>query len=145
MQANIGAILETVIHRLERLETSPVPEFVAGLDLNPNLSSKMTVAPHHSTISLEARQSNTEVFTAPVVLRRSEGLVNKPKVDYRQVALQTRWPISTAASSNPGQTQDPFSSFAALQKHENPSAFETVPATLVERGRNVTVTSCPNR
>src|SRR6218665_2613865 len=42
MQANIGAVqtetwevLETVIHRLERLETSPVPKFVAGLDLNP--------------------------------------------------------------------------------------------------------------
>ena len=42
MQANIGAVqtetwevLETVIHRLERLETSPVPKFVAGLHLNP--------------------------------------------------------------------------------------------------------------
>src|SRR6218665_2431717 len=54
LQANIGAVkenigavgaaqvetrevLETVIHRLERLEASPVPKFVAGLDLNPSL------------------------------------------------------------------------------------------------------------
>src|SRR6218665_2916357 len=50
MQANIGAVqietrevLETVIHRLERLEASPVPKFVAGLDLNPSLSNEMTV------------------------------------------------------------------------------------------------------
>src|SRR6218665_3022511 len=43
VQENIGAVgvaqvetrevLETVIHRLERLEASPVPKFVAGLDL----------------------------------------------------------------------------------------------------------------
>src|SRR6218665_1503452 len=42
VQADIGAVgaaqvetrevLETVIHRLERLEASPVPKFVAGLD-----------------------------------------------------------------------------------------------------------------
>src|SRR6218665_1493170 len=42
VQENIGAVgaaqvetrevLETVIHRLERLEASPVPKFVAGLD-----------------------------------------------------------------------------------------------------------------
>src|SRR6218665_3071869 len=48
VQKNIGAVgaaqvetrevLETVIHRLERLEASPVPKFVAGLDLNPSLS-----------------------------------------------------------------------------------------------------------
>src|SRR6218665_1142272 len=46
VQENIGAVgaaqvetrevLETVIHRLERLEASPVPKFVAGLDLNPS-------------------------------------------------------------------------------------------------------------
>src|SRR6218665_1816362 len=100
----------------------------------------MTAAPNHSTISLEARQNHTEVSTASVVLRRSERLVNKPKLDYRQVALQPKWPISTAVSSNPGhvQTLSPSSSFAALQQHANPSAFETVSATLVERGRNVT-------
>src|SRR6218665_2033107 len=46
VQENIGAVqietreaLETVIHRLERLEASPVPKFVAGLDLNPSLSN----------------------------------------------------------------------------------------------------------
>jgi len=55
-QVETREVLETVIHRLERLETSPVPKFVA------------------TRLSLEARQS-------------------KPKVDYRQVALQTRWPI----------------------------------------------------
>ena len=107
--------------------------------MNPSLSSEMTAAPNHSTISLEARQNHTEVSTASVVLRRSERLVNKPKLDYRQVALQPKWPISTAVSSNPGhvQTLYPSSSFAALQQHANPSAFETVSATLVERGRNV--------
>src|SRR6218665_953397 len=52
VQENIGAVgaaqvetrevLETVIHRLERLEASPVPKFVAGLDLNPSLSNEMT-------------------------------------------------------------------------------------------------------
>src|SRR6218665_3052727 len=96
----------------------------------------MTVAPHHSTISLEAKHGNLEVSVAPVAPRRSEKLVHKPKVDYRQVALHPRWPISTAASSNPGlvHTLYPSSSFAALQQHANPSAFETVPATLVERG-----------
>src|SRR6218665_1701608 len=108
LQGNIGAVgaaqvetrevLETVIHRLERLEASPVPKFVAGLDLNPSLSNEMTAAPTHSPISLEVKQGNPEVSTAPVVLRRSE----------------------------------------RLQQHANPSAFETVPATLVERGRNVT-------
>src|SRR6218665_4021061 len=51
VQENIGAVgaaqvetrevLETVIHRLERLEASPVPKFVAGLDLNPSLSNEM--------------------------------------------------------------------------------------------------------
>src|SRR6218665_2086609 len=87
-QVETRGVLETVIHRLERLETSPVPKFVAGLDLNPSLSNEMTVAPHHSTISLEAKQDNPEVSTA---LRRSERLGNKPKVDYRQVALQPRW------------------------------------------------------
>src|SRR6218665_3324820 len=62
VQENIGAVgaaqvetrevLETVIHRLERLEASPVPKFVAGLDLNPSLSNEMTAAPTHSSISL---------------------------------------------------------------------------------------------
>src|SRR6218665_2965604 len=101
----------------------------------------MTAAPTHSSISLEVKQGNPEVSTAPVVLRRSERLVTKPKVDYRQVALLPRWPTSTAVSSNscPGPTLYPSSSFAALQQHANPSAFETVPATLVERGRNVTI------
>src|SRR6218665_2696649 len=69
------------------LEASPVPKFVAGLDLNPSLSNEMTAAPIHSSISLEAKQGNPEVSTAPVVLRRSERMVNKPKVDYRQVAF----------------------------------------------------------
>src|SRR6218665_2260844 len=94
MQANIGAVqketrevLETVIHRLERLETSPVPKFVAGLDLNPSLSNEMTAAPTHSSISLEVKQGSPEVSTAPVVLRRSKRLVNKPKVDYQQITL----------------------------------------------------------
>src|SRR6218665_2771131 len=151
VQENIGAVgaaqvetrevLETVIHRLERLEASPVPNFVAGLDLNPSLSNEMTAAPIHSSISLEVKQGNPEVSKAPVVLRRSERLVNKPKVDYRQVALLPRWPISTAVSSNPCPvpTLYPSSSFAALQQHANLSAFETVPATPVERGRNVTI------
>src|SRR6218665_2886089 len=89
VQENIGAVgaaqvetrevLETVIHRLERLETSPVPKFVAGLDLNPSLSNEMTEAPNHSSLSLEVKQGSPDrVSTAPVVLRRSEGLVNKP-------------------------------------------------------------------
>src|SRR6218665_2753174 len=149
VQENIGAVgaaqvetrevLETVIHRLERLEASPVPKFVAGLGLNPSLSNEMTAAPIHSSISLEVKQGNPEVSTAPVVLRRSKRLVNKPKVDYRQVALLPRWLISTEASSNPCPvpTLYPSSSFAALQQHANPSAFKTVPATAVERGRNV--------
>src|SRR6218665_1498106 len=48
VQQNLGAVgaaqvetrdvLETVIHRLERLEASPVPKFVAGLGLNPRTS-----------------------------------------------------------------------------------------------------------
>src|SRR6218665_84869 len=147
VQENIGAVqietreaLETVIHRLERLDASPVPKFVAGLDLNPSLSNEMTAAPTHSSISLEVKQGNPKVSTAPVVLRRSERLVNKPKVDYRQVAVLRRWPTATVVSSNPcpAPTLYPSSSFAALQQHANPSAFETVPATLVERGRNVT-------
>src|SRR6218665_3565695 len=146
MQANIGAVqietreaLETVIHRLERLEASPVPKFVAGLDLNPSLSNEMTAAPTHSSISLEVKQGNPEVSTAAVILRRSERLVNKTKVDYRQVAFLPRRPTATAVSSNPcpAPTLYPSSSFVALQQHANPSAFETVPATLVERGRNV--------
>src|SRR6218665_82937 len=68
VQENIGAVgaaqvetrevLETVIHRLECLEASPVPKFVAGLDLNPSLSNEMTAAPTHSSISLEAKQGN---------------------------------------------------------------------------------------
>src|SRR6218665_1749763 len=96
----------------------------------------MTAAPPHSTIILEAKQSNPAVSTAPVVLRRSERLVNKSKVDYRQVALEPRWPIPTVASLNlcPVPTLYPSSSFAALQQHANPSSFETVPATLVEQG-----------
>src|SRR6218665_3747732 len=151
LQGNIGAVgvaqvetrevLETVIHRLERLEASPVPKFVAGLDRNPSLSDEMTAAPTHSSISLEVKQGNPEVSTAPVVLRRSERLINKPKVDYRQVAFLPRWPTATTVSSNPcpEPTLYSSSSFAALQQHANPSAFETVPATLVERGRNVTI------
>src|SRR6218665_2295791 len=139
VQENIGAVgaaqvetrevLETVIHRLERLEASPVPKFVAGLDLNPCLSNEMTAAPIHSSISLEVKQGNLEVSTVPVVLRRSERLVTKPKVDYRQVALLPRWPTSTAVSANPcpAPTLYPSSSFAALQQHANPSAFEKVP------------------
>src|SRR6218665_2972737 len=81
VQENIGAVgaaqvetrevLETVIHRLERLDASPVPKFVAGLDLNPSLSNEMTAAPTHSSIILEVKQGNPEVSTAPVVLRRS--------------------------------------------------------------------------
>jgi len=60
MQVETREVLETVIHRLERLETSPVPTFVAGLDLNSSLSNEMTVAPRNSTISLEAKQVNPE-------------------------------------------------------------------------------------
>src|SRR6218665_3853303 len=150
VQENIGAVgaapvetrevLETVIHRLERLEASPVPKFVEGLDLNPSLSNEMTAAPTHSSISLAVKQGNPEVSTAPVVLPRSERLVTKPKIDYPQVALLPTWPTSTAVSSNPcpPPTLHPSTSFAALQQPANPSAFETVPATLVERGRNVT-------
>src|SRR6218665_1212263 len=71
VQENIGAVgaaqletrevLETVTHRLERLEASPVPKFVAGLDLNPSLSKEMTAAPTRSPISLEAKQGNPEL------------------------------------------------------------------------------------
>src|SRR6218665_2777388 len=140
-QVETREVLETVIHRLERLEASPVPKFVAGLDLNPSLSNEMTAAPILSPISLEVKPGNPEVSTAPVVLRRNERLVNKPKVDYRQVAFLPRWPTATTVSSNPCPAPPLYSSssFAALQQHANPSAFETVPATLVERGRNVTV------
>src|SRR6218665_1210148 len=48
---------------------------------------------------------------------------------------------ATAVSLNPCPvpTLYPASSFAALQQHANPLAVETVPATLVERGRNVTL------
>src|SRR6218665_715646 len=98
LQENIGAVgaaqvetrevLETVIHRLERLEASPVPKFVAGLDVNHSLSTEMTAAPTHSPISLGVKQCNPEVSTAPVVPRRSERLVTKPKVDYRQDGRQ---------------------------------------------------------
>ena len=135
-QAETKEVLENVILRLERLyslQTSPVPKFAPGLDLNPSLLSEMTVAPYHSTIEPEI---------GPGVLRRRERLINKPTVDYRQETLQPRWPIYyTAVSSNPGpmQTLCPSSSSEALQKHEHPSAVETVTATLVERGRNVTV------
>src|SRR6218665_404060 len=138
IQANIGAVqaetrsaLETigvfqaeVLHRLERLETSPVPKFAAGSDLNPSHSGEMALAPYHSTME-------SEVVIGPGVLRRSERLLNKPKADYRQVALQPRWPVSTAVSSDSGQilTLNPSSSSVALQQHANPSAFETVPAT----------------
>ena len=119
---------------LERLETSPVPKFATGLDLNPSHLGEMTVAPYHSTIE-------SEVVIGPGVLRWSEWLLSKPKVDYRQVALQSRWPSSTAASMNPGQihTHDPSSSSVALQQHANRSVFETVPATPVERRRKVTI------
>ena len=143
MLANIGAVqaetrgaLETigvfqaeVLHRLERLETSPVPKFAAGIDLNPSHSGEMAVAPYHSTIE-------SEVVIGPGVLRRSERLLSKPKVDYRQVTLQPRWPASTAVISDSGQipTFNPSSSSVALQQHANPSAFERVPATLIERG-----------
>jgi len=124
-QMETRGVLETVTHRLERLETSPVPKFVARLDLNPSLSSEMTVPPHHSearSSSLEARSSNPEVSMAPVALRRSERLVNKPEVDYRQIALQPRWPISTAVNSNLGQTQVlyPSSSFTAFSNTLTP-------------------------
>src|SRR6218665_2201897 len=71
-QVETREVLETVIHRLERLEASSVPKFVAGLDLNPSLSNEMTAAPTHSTIGLEVKQGNPEVSTAPVVPRRSE-------------------------------------------------------------------------
>src|SRR6218665_1245012 len=144
MQANIGAVqenigavqietrefLEIVIHRLERLETSPAPRFVARLDLNPSLSNEMTEAPHHLTISLEDKQGNPEVSTPPVALRTSERLLNKPKVDYHQVALQPVWLISTVASSSPCPVPpiSPSSSFPPLQHHATPSALETVPA-----------------
>src|SRR6218665_2411714 len=64
------------MHRLERLETSPVSRFAAGIDLNPSHSGEMTAAPCHSTIE-------SEVVMGPGVLRRSERLLNKPKVDYR--------------------------------------------------------------
>ena len=40
-------VMKTVIHRLQRLEASPVPKFVARLDLNPSLSNEMTAAPTH--------------------------------------------------------------------------------------------------
>src|SRR6218665_655160 len=46
------------------------------------------MVPYHSTIE-------PEIVVSPGVLRRSERLLNKPKVDYRPVAHQTRWPMST--------------------------------------------------
>src|SRR6218665_3084642 len=73
VQENIGAVgaaqvetrevLETVIHRSERLEASPVPKCVAGLNLSPSLSNEMTAAPNHSSISLEVKQGNPELST----------------------------------------------------------------------------------
>src|SRR6218665_3804343 len=88
-QAETREVLENVMHRLERLETSSVPKLAAGLDLNPSHSGEMVEVPYHSNIE-------SEVVTGPGVLRRSEILLNKPKVDYRQVALQPRKPICTA-------------------------------------------------
>src|SRR6218665_1978566 len=78
VQAEAREVLETVMHRLQRLETSPVPKVAAGLDLNPSHSGEMTAAPYHSTIA-------SEVVMGLSVLRRSERLLSKPKVDYRQV------------------------------------------------------------
>jgi len=43
-------VMKTVIHRLQRLEASPVPKFVARLDLNPSLSREINVAPCLSTV-----------------------------------------------------------------------------------------------
>ena len=40
--------------------------------------------------------------------------------------------------SSPCANPIPILVIRALQQHANPLAFETVPATLVERGRNVT-------
>ena len=71
VQAETKEVLETV--RLERLETSPVPKFAERIDLNPSHSGEMTAAPYHSTIE-------SEVEMGPGVLRRSESLLNKPKV-----------------------------------------------------------------
>src|SRR6218665_1558719 len=74
VQAETREVLETVMHKLEHLETSPVPKFAAGLDLNPSHSGEMTAASYHSTIE-------SEVVMGSGVLRRSERLLNKPKVD----------------------------------------------------------------
>ena len=70
VQADIGAVgaaqvetrgvLETVIHRLERLETSPVPKFVAGLDLNRNRNRKLQT----SKAPLKSQAQGTSLFTS---------------------------------------------------------------------------------
>src|SRR6218665_3142314 len=56
----------------------------------------MTAAPTHSSISLKVRQVSPEVSTAPVVLRRSERLVNKPKVHVHCRLSPGRAPIKMA-------------------------------------------------
>ena len=73
VHADLGAVgvatrgvRETVIPRLKRIGTSPASKFVAGLELNLSLSSEMTAAPTHSSISLEIKQGSPEVLTAPV-------------------------------------------------------------------------------
>ena len=60
MQAETREVLKKVIHRLKRLEASPVPKFVVGLD-------EMTVAPHKSTIGLDELPGALDVVMGPGV------------------------------------------------------------------------------
>lgn len=53
----------------------------------------------------------------PSLLPRNERLVSKPKVDYRQVAYETRWPLSVATGSNPSQNADSLNYIHPLLTH----------------------------
>src|SRR5688572_19479598 len=83
MQSQVGSMqsqVGEVMNRLERLETSPTPEFAAGQDSNPDCSVGAAVGAHPVAATFRSRHGLVNVDEDPGMLRRSARLLHKPRV-----------------------------------------------------------------
>ena len=103
VHSNVREVLTEVVTRLERLEESPVPRSVVGLNPGPRSpASIMADVPHQSTIRLaESSGARPKDFTHLGTLRRSERLAHKDPISYRELGSRDGWQSFHRLDLNP--------------------------------------------
>src|SRR5688572_2015425 len=141
LQLNLQSQVGEVMTRLERLETSPTPEFAVGQDSNPDCSVGAAVAAHLTAATFHPRHGLVDVDEDSGMLRRSSRLLNKPRVCYREGDNRWNWPPDVGRDLNSGRDTGlpPRNSPTALQRSEPPLATAKTVATSVDAGAGATI------